>query len=336
MKRFLSMLLVLAIVFILSGTALATDNNTTFGDYGVNGNGQSGQGNINVQGGNNTIGGTSVEAVTGNSGTIQGGTGGAGGSALVGNGIGNFSPSAKATIEKGAVSPVISPTINPVNNNSNLNVFSPYYNPTNTVTVAPVISPTTTSSATAKGGNVTIGGGAFERTLSPENTLVNQPDQTIAPVQTVTIKNPDKIAVGSAPNLTDTELNFISPNERDVQTILPKFGCGTIKPVMASDYIVDVLWQSNDIKFKDLYREVLKGLRSKEVLAINAKSVRYQIREAASTITWTTGGELAANAVGMVGSAVSGITGAVVPKKGRSKSSNLYTVIFVIVQEFKN
>jgi hypothetical protein len=77
-------------------------------------------------------------------------------------------------------------------------------------------------------------------------------------------------------------------------------------------------------------------LRSKEVQQYSAKTVRYQIREAASTKTWTTGGEVAANAVGMVGTAAGGITGGILPKVGRSKSSNLYTVFFILVQEFKD
>lgn len=158
--------------------------------------------------------------------------------------------------------------------------------------------------------------------------------QTIAPSQNVSFTSPDKVAIGGAPNVAiGGELNFISPNERDVQTLLPKFGCGNIKLLLATDCIVDVLWQSNDVKFKNLYKEVLKGLRSDAV--IKATGVRYQIREAASTKTWTTGGSVGGNTVGEVGNTISGASGGIVPQVGRSKSSNLYTIIFVQVQEFK-
>jgi len=127
-------------------------------------------------------------------------------------------------------------------------------------------------------------------------------DQVIAPSQEINITAPSRVAVGSAPNVVGPgELNFVSPNERDVQTLLPKFGCGVILPLQNSDCIVDVLWQSNDIKFKDLYKEVLKGLRSNEVQKLNVKTVRYQIREAASAKSWTTGGSLSGNGVGQIG-----------------------------------
>lgn len=200
----------------------------------------------------------------------------------------------------------------------------------------------TGGSATVKDvGNVTIGGGILSKTLSPEASVgditnISKPVQVFDPTITFNApKIPNTVAVGSAPNMTDSELNFISPNERDVQTELPKFGCDTVKPIKVSDCMIEVIWQSNDIKFKDLYTEVLKGLRSKEVQQYRAKAVRYQIREAASAKTWTSGGEVAANAVGMIGSAASGVTGGLIPKVGRSKSSNLYTVLFILVQEFK-
>lgn len=169
-------------------------------------------------------------------------------------------------------------------------------------------------------------------------------DQVIAPVQTnnqeITFEAPNlskqRVVVGAAPNVASPgELNFISPNERDVQTYLPKFGCDTIKPLVISDCIVDVIWQSNDIKFKDLYKTVLKGLRSDGVQKLSAKAVRYQIREAASTKTWTTGGSLGGSSVGPTGQWATGGSAGILPQIGRSKSSNLYTVIFVQVQDFK-
>ncbi len=51
--------------------------------------------------------------------------------------------------------------------------------------------------------------------------------------------------------------------------------------------------------------------------------------------TWTTGGSLAGNGVGALSTTVAGTTGGIFPQVGRSKSSNLYTIIFVQVQVFK-
>ncbi len=146
---------------------------------------------------------------------------------------------------------------------------------------------------------------------------------------------PSRVAVGSAPQDSgQTELNFIAPNERDVTTILPSFGCGTIKRLVKTDCIVAVVWQSNDIKFKDLYKEVLKGVRSDEVMK-STVAIRYQIWEAASSKSWTTGGNLSGNGIGQTGTALIGGSAGIFPQMGRSKSSNLYTIIFVQVQEFK-
>ncbi len=147
---------------------------------------------------------------------------------------------------------------------------------------------------------------------------------------------PERYVVGTAPNqASPAELNFISPNERDVQALLPKFGCDVVKPLSVDDCIIEVIWQSNEIKFKNLYRKILKGLKSDEVKKLDAKSVRYQVREIASSKTWTTGGSLAGNGVGALSTTVTGATGGIFPQVGRSKSSNLYTIFLVRVQVFK-
>lgn len=266
----------------------------------------------------------------------------------VGSGIGNFSP--KAVIEEGAVKNTNT------NTNLNTNVNTNKIDNTNiginkqqqgqiqgqqqkqqqqqgqtqsqavtnsgnsTNTVSPVI--------TANPTNTNV--------VSPTNTQAQNNAQVISPSQEINISAPDRVVVGAAPNFVGGgELNFVSPNERDVQTLLPKFGCGTVAPLTVTDCIVDVLWQKNDIKFKDLYTEVLRGLRSDAVTKLGAKAVRYQIREAASSKTWTTGGSVAGNGAGTVGSGVGGIAGGILPQVGRSKSSNLYTIIFVQVQQFK-
>lgn len=161
-------------------------------------------------------------------------------------------------------------------------------------------------------------------------------DQVIAPNQQLTINAPKRVAVGTAPQDSgQSELNFIAPNERDVTVVMPAFGCGTIKKLDAkTDCIIEVIWQSDDIKFKNLYKEVLKGVRS-DAVTKSTVPVRYQIWEAASTKSWTTGGNLSGNGIGQTGTALIGGSAGIFPQIGRSKSSNLYTIIFVQVQEFK-
>ncbi|OGM08256.1 hypothetical protein A2Z67_00965 [Candidatus Woesebacteria bacterium RBG_13_36_22] len=160
--------------------------------------------------------------------------------------------------------------------------------------------------------------------------------QVIAPNQEVNIETPDHMTMGTAPNaLGGPELNFISPNERDVQTILPKFGVGKVLPLKETDHMVGVIYVKEGIKFKNLYTEVLKALRSKKVLGSNLP-IRYQIREAASSKTWTTSGSASGNIIGPnFGSAITGGTGSIIPSMGRAKSSNLYTIVIVEVQQFK-
>lgn len=161
-------------------------------------------------------------------------------------------------------------------------------------------------------------------------------DQVIAPNQQLTINAPKRVAVGTAPQDSgQSELNFIAPNERDVTVVMPAFGCGTIKKLDAkTDCIIEVIWQSDDIKFKNLYKEVLKGVRS-DAVTKSTVPVRYQIWEAASTKSWTTGGNLSGNGISQTGTALIGGSAGIFPQIGRSKSSNLYTIIFVQVQEFK-
>lgn len=160
-------------------------------------------------------------------------------------------------------------------------------------------------------------------------------NQVIAPNQEINITSPDHMTVGVAPNaIGGNELNFISPNERDVQTILPKFACGKVLPLKESDCIIDVLYVKEGIKFKGLYKDVLKALRDRNVMK-STLPLRYQIREATSTKTWTTSGSGSGNIIGPnFGSAITGGTASLIPSIGRSKSSNLYTVVVVEVQQF--
>jgi hypothetical protein len=230
-------------------------------------------------------------------------------------------------------------TFTPTNTNSNNQGQSQSSVNRNINTISPVI----TASPTNSQGQVQTNSFTPTNTQSQSNSIINTPTniqgqtvnngQTIAPVQATTFTSPDIITMGAAPGIAGpAELNFISPNERDVQAVLPKFGCGVVRPLTSNDCIIEVLWQANDIKFKDLYGTVLKGLKSDAVRKLQSKSVRYQIREAVSSKTWTTGGSISGNGVGQIGTSVSGVSGGIVPQIGRSKSSNLYTIIFVGVQ----
>lgn len=240
----------------------------------------------------------------------------------IGNGFGNFSP--KATIEKGAVD-VDNVNVG-INKNKNININKPTFN-----------NDPTFNNTNKQGQKQGQTQGQKQGQDQGQGQLQGQNnDQTIAPIQSINIEAPKRVAVGTAPqDAGQSELSFIAPNERDVTTILPSFGCGTIKKLTAKDCIVGVVWQSNDIKFKDLYKEVLKGVRSDEVMKSKV-AIRYQIWEAASAKSWTTGGNLSGNGIGQTGTALIGGSAGIFPQVGRSKSSNLYTIIFVQVQEFKN
>jgi len=72
-------------------------------------------------------------------------------------------------------------------------------------------------------------------------------------------------------------------------------------PLSVEDCIVDVLYVCEGIKTDSLYAKVLKALRNKKVLEVNSTELRYQIIEADSTKTWTTGGSFGGNYVGPAG-----------------------------------
>lgn len=230
---------------------------------------------------------------------------------------------------KPVISPIISPTFNP-DVNTNIGNGIGNFSPKATIERG-AIDIDNKNINVNKNTNIGINRqGQFQGQIQGQNN-----DQTIAPVQSINIEAPKRVAVGTAPqDAGQSELSFIAPNERDVTTILPSFGCGTIKKLTVKDCIVGVVWQSDDVKFKNLYKEVLKGVRSDEVMK-SIVPIRYQIWEAASSKSWTTGGNLSGNGIGQTGTALIGGSAGIFPQMGRSKSSNLYTIIFVQVQEFK-
>ena len=340
MKKYLLVLFMVLALSGVAGMAFAQNNSITVG--------ADNKGDISPSNNNNYVQpwiGSSYNSGT-NYGTLNSNspsaTGGAGGNAVgvagnvvgiapggvtisptikpetnIGNGIGNFSP--KATIERGAVD--VDNTN--VGINKNVNINKPTFNNDPTFN-------NTNRQGQKQGQSQGQKQGQDQGQFQGQNN-----DQTIAPTQSINFEAPKRVAVGTAPQDSgQTELNFIAPNERDVTTILPSFGCGTIQKLTVKDCIIGVVWQSNDIKFKDLYKEVLKGVRSDEVMK-STVAIRYQIWEAASTKSWTTGGSLSGNGIGQIGTVVSGGSAGIFPQVGRSKSSNLYTILFVQVQEFK-
>jgi len=148
---------------------------------------------------NNGAGGSILSPI-GNSGTIQGGSvgaitntanGGAGGSVIgsgnsaVGNGLGNFSPEAKATV-------------GPISNSQQQGMLNN--------NAGTLLSPSATGgSATVKDvGNVSIGGGFLSKTLSPEASA------------SANVKN-DNVNVGIvAPDITNVNVNKPEFNNKNV------------------------------------------------------------------------------------------------------------------------
>jgi hypothetical protein len=136
MKKIIYLLAIFTLIIAFSAPAMAGNGNGNSCEPGY----QRYQGNCvpipGSEGGGSTGGNitNNVKAYGGNANAIafggQGGQGGAGGNAHVdnniGNGIGNFSPSAKATIEKGAVqnNPTFNNDIRNTNTNLNNNIIS--------------------------------------------------------------------------------------------------------------------------------------------------------------------------------------------------------------------
>jgi len=163
-------------------------------------------------------------------------------------------------------------------------------------------------------------------------TTANEQNNT----QSINVQGAGRTVIGVAPqNIPPGELNFIQPGQRDVTNKLPKFGCDVIKPLHEHDCIYDVLYVKEGIKFDSLYKTILKAFGDKNVVKVPTEAKRYQIIEADSTKTWTTGGNIGMNGVGPVGTSAMGGGGGLFPQIGRSKSSNLYTIVIVSVQKFK-
>jgi len=330
-KMFLVLFMILALTGIAfadqpSGGGDATATATATQSQGI------GSGNIlNGQGG--TISILSPSATGG-----VGGAGGAGGSVTntqvggtfaptvnvnptikpetntnIGNGIGNFSP--KATIEKGAVD-IDNKNIN-VNKNTNIG-----------------INKQGQKQGQSQGQDQ---GQSQSNAFTPTNVQGQNNDQVVAPEQTVIIKSP--VQLPNIPSSSVPELNFGNGRMYDTTKTLPNFAIFGIRSLGGNDMIMEVLNVNANVKFKNLYKAILSD--AKDVANGGKKTlvnVRYQVIRAEAQKSWHTGGSLGGGGSGVSTTGLSGGAGAgsIVPSFGGTKADDLFTIIFVQVQEFKN
>lgn len=216
----------------------------------------------------------------------------------IGSGIGNFSPSAKATIEKGAVD-IDNKNVN-VNKNTNIQ-----------------------GQKQGQSQKQSQGQGQFQG----QNN-----EQSIAPIQEVTFKSPTQLL--PPPSQSVPELNFGNGKMFDATDKLPNFAIFGIKALKA-EAIKEVLSVNANIKFKKLYQAVLedaaKVVNSKDCGA--TCDVRYQIIRAEAQKSWNTGGNVGGAGSGLATSGLGGGSGAasIIPNWGGTKADDLFTVIFVRV-----
>ncbi len=249
-----------------------------------------------VNGNNNQVGGTS------NSGSItaNGGAGGQGGIGI-GTGIGLGGSVGNITVK---------PEIN-TNIGNGFGNFSP------SAKVDLEFRPTNNNFNSQK--NVDIQG---QIGINKQNN-----EQVIAPNQEVTINTPRAllpIVPGSVP-----ELNFGNGKMTDETKKLPAFAIGGITP-LAGETIVDVLDVNANVKFKNLYKEILSA--GKKIAQSNpAGTVKYQVIRAEAQKTWNTGGNIGGAGSGLMTSGGAGGSVNLIPSFGGTKADDLFTIIFVKV-----
>jgi hypothetical protein len=206
---------------------------------------------------------------------------------------------ANATIQKGAIQ----------NSNSNLNVNTNVFNAENT------FKPVNTNKQNQEQGQ------------AQRQNMNNK--QTIAPVQEVNTPQ----ALLPPPSQYVPSLSFGNGRMKDVTKELPNFAIYGIKE-LAFEPIREVLDVSANIKFKNLYKEVLEI--SKAIAGrkdFKASETRYQIIRAEAQKSWATGGNLGGAASSLSSTGLSGVSaaGSVVPTWGGTKADDLFTVIIVRV-----
>ena len=375
-KMFLAMVLVLMMVFTVTpafagsgggdGDATATINMTNNGAGGSI---------LSPIGNSGTIQGGSVGAIT-NTNTANGGAGGTGGSvtgsgnSAVGNGFGNFSPEAKATVGNvsatgGAggsatvkdvgnvsigggflsktLSPEASASANVKNDNvnvgivapdiTNVNVNKPEFNNKNVV-VTDINNKVKVDTTDVNINKNVIEKGAVKNDNVNQQKMNN--DQTIAPVQTtdIVIEAPKQNLLG-LPSQSVPEMNFGNGKMLDATSKLPNFAIYGIKP-LKDEAIMEVISIAANIKFKNLYKKVLDDAKSICALPRTVQSganIRYQIIRAEAQKSWSTGGNLGGGGSGLASNGLGAGSGAgsLIPSWGGTKADDLFTVIFVKV-----
>ncbi len=123
------------------------------------------------------------------------------------------------------------------------------------------------------------------------------------------------------------ELNFGNGRFYDVTKTLPKFAIFGILPLGGNDTIMEVLSVNANVKFKNLYKELLSDAKK----AANGKTIRFQVFCAEAQKTWTTGGNLGAGGAGAIGQGAGAAGASIVPQFGGTKADPLFTIIFVRV-----
>lgn len=162
-----------------------------------------------------------------------------------------------------------------------------------------------------------------------KQTNVN--DQVIAPNQEVTFKSPTQLL--APPSQGVPELNFGNGKMKDVTGELPNFAMYGIKR-LGTEPILRVLNVNANVKFKNLYKEILED--AKDVVNGNgnhSSDIRYQVIRAEAQKSWTTGGNIGGAGSGVATSGLAGgsMAGSVIPQWGGTKADDLFTIIFVRV-----
>lgn len=308
------------------------------------------QPSVDIQGPHHTLGIGSNAQAGASAGASA--TGGAGGSATiynsvdptntfnptninaVGNGVGNFSPSAKATIERGAVD--VDNTNVGINKNKNVNINKPTFNNQDTNVN---INKNVIEEGAVKNYNTNKQGqkqgqsqGQGQEQGQGQGQAQNN-DQVVAPEQTVIIKSP--VQLPNIPSSSVPELNFGNGRMYDTTKTLPKFAIFGIKPLGGDDMIMEVLNVNANVKLKNLYKAILSD--AKDVANSGKKTlidVRYQVIRVEAQKSWHTGGSLGGGGSGVSTTGLSGGAGAgsLVPSFGGTKADDLFTIIFVQVQ----
>jgi hypothetical protein len=351
-KMFLVLMMVLALTGIAYATDPHNDSNAT-----ATATATGGSNNLNWTG--NNYSGGNVGAIT-NTNTANGGAGGAGGAGgtggtanvtnlntpvnvfaptvapkitvdpnintNIGNGIGNFSPSAKVdnkntNTQSQSNSNSFTPSVNAEFYNNPINSQSQSTANTNTNT----FNPTNTNTQGQKQGQKQQQNQGQGQGQSQNNA------QTIAPTQSVVIETPQ--ALLSSPSQSVPELNFGNGRMIDATKGLPNFALWGIKP-LSTEPITEVLNVNANVKFKNLYKEVLADAKTiATAKGFNYTYVRYQIIRAEGQKSWSTGGNLggAGSILSTGGVGGGSVAGSIIPQFGGTKADDLFTIIFVKV-----